>query len=137
MPLSPKGKDTKFDHKMEGCAGPIRIAGPLWIGELYKDKFLKDAIKTLENEGHKNYHRKAPEMLEKMAEESSLTSTPYIDLHALFDLHNLAPTKNKIIIGRLREQGFEASRTHFRPTAIRTNATVEEVTRILSGFDMR
>ena len=137
VPLSPKGKDSEFDHKMEGCSGHIRIAGPLWIGELYKDTFLNDAIKTLEDEGSENYHRKAPEMLEKMAEESSLTGTPYIDLHALFDLHNLAPTKNRIIIEKLKEQGFEASRTHFRPTAIRTSTTVEEVTRILTGFDVR
>ncbi len=136
LPLASKVQSSDFDHKIEGCTGHIRVAGPLWIGELFNDKFLNNGINSLENGEPSMYHRKAPEILERMKEEMKLTGTPFIDLHALFDLHNLAPIKNKIVIERLKEQGFEASRTHFKSTAIRTNASVEEVTEIVTDYNV-
>jgi len=136
-PLSPRGQHSRFDHKIEGCTGSILVAGPLWIGKLYNDDFLRNAIKVLENSETSNFHNKAPSMLERMAEESVLTDTPYIDLHALCDLHNLVPVRNQIIIERLREQGFEAARTHFKSTAIRTTASVGEIARILVEHNSR
>jgi tRNA (guanine26-N2/guanine27-N2)-dimethyltransferase len=135
--LSPKGQSTDFDHKIEECTGPIRVTGPLWIGNLFKESFLNDTIKILENSDAKDYHRKVPEVLEKMVEESVLTSRPFIDIHALCDLHNLVPPKNQIILDQLKEQGYEVARTHIKPTAIRTNASVEEVTRIISDYNAR
>jgi len=135
--LSPKVQDVRFEHKIENCVGPVRVAGPLWIGDLYKEQYLTDAMKALESDEAGNYHRKVPEVLGKMVEESVLTNKPYIDIHALCDLHNLAPPKNQIIIEKLKEQGYEVARTHFRPTAIRTTASVEEVTRIIINYNAR
>lgn len=135
--LSPKVQSVDFEHKIEGCTGTIRVAGPLWIGDLFKKAYLDDAIKILESEEDADYHRKTPDVLEKMREESVLTNKPYIDIHTLCDLHNLAPIKNQIIIDNLKEQGYEATMTHFKPTAIRTNASVKEVTRIISDYNER
>ena len=137
LPLSPKVQSVDFDHKMEGCTGPIRVAGPLWIGDLFKESYLNDTIKILESGDTEDYHRKALDVLEKMVEESVLTNRPYIDIHALCDLHNLAPPKNQIIIDKLKEQGFAVTRTHFKPTAIRTDATVEKVTKIIAEHNAR
>jgi tRNA (guanine26-N2/guanine27-N2)-dimethyltransferase len=137
LQLSPKVQSEEFDHKMDGCAGPIRVAGPLWIGDLFKEQYLNDAIRTLESNELENYHRKVPDVLEKMLEESGFTNGPYIDIHALCDLHNLVPPKNQIIIEKLKEQGFEVARTHFKPTAIRTTASVEEVTKIITNYNAR
>ena len=137
VPLSPKVRSVDFDHKVKGCAGPIRVAGPLWIGDMFKEQYLNDAIKVLESSEAENYHRKVPDVLEKMVEESVLTSRPYIDIHALCDLHSQTPPKNQIIIERLNEQGFEASRTHFKPTAIRTSASVKEVAKIIADHNAR
>jgi tRNA (guanine26-N2/guanine27-N2)-dimethyltransferase len=137
LPLSPKVQSVDFDHQIDECTGHIRVAGPLWVGQLFNDECLNHATKVLESSEPVNFHRKASEVLEKMAEESILTCSPYIDLHALCDLHNLAPIKNQIIIERLKEQGYEASRTHFKPTAIRTDATVKEVTIIIVDHNAR
>ncbi|MFW9788186.1 MAG: tRNA (guanine(10)-N(2))-dimethyltransferase [Candidatus Thorarchaeota archaeon] len=137
LALSSRVQNTEFDHKIQDCTGHIRVAGPLWVGELFNDQFLNYASRALENEDTGSYHRKVPEMLEKMVEEKSLTGVPFIDLHALFDLHNLAPIKNQIIIEKLKDHGYEASRTHFKSTAIRTNATVETVTRIITQENAR
>ena len=135
--LSPKDQCEDFEHKIDGCAGPIRVAGPLWIGDLFKVHYLNDAISVLKSSEPENYHRKVADVLERMLEESGLTNRPYIDIHALCDLHNLIPPKNQIIIENLKEQGFEVARTHFKPTAIRTTASVEEVTRIITNYNAR
>ncbi len=135
--LSPKVQNEDFDHKIEGCTGPIRVAGPLWIGDLFKDQFLNNARKILDNSDLETYHRKVPDVLEKLVEESALTNQPFIDIHALCDLHNLAPPKNQIIIEKLKEQGYQVARTHFKPTAIRTTASVEEVARIITNYNAR
>lgn len=137
VPLSSKLQSGDFDHKIEGCTGHVRVAGPLWIGELFNSKFLDNAILAIDKDDTETYHRKVPEMLEKMAEEMKLTDYPFIDLHALFDLHNLAPIKNQVTIDRLKEQGYEATRTHFKPTGIRTNASVDEVTKIVTEYSTR
>lgn len=135
--LSPKVQTEDFDHKIEGCTGLIRVAGPLWIGDLFKDQFLNNARKILDNSDLETYHRKVPDVLEKLVEESALTNQPFIDIHALCDLHNLAPPKNQIIIEKLKEQGYQVARTHFKPTAIRTTASVEEVARIITNYNAR
>jgi tRNA (guanine26-N2/guanine27-N2)-dimethyltransferase len=137
FPLAPKVQDADFNHKMQGCNGPIRIAGPLWIGDLFNDEYLNNATSILKDGDVSGFHKKAPEVLEKMVEESALTNNPFIDLHALYDLHNLAPVKNQVVIDGLKEQGYEATRTHFRPTAIRTDASVEEVTKIVTDHSAR
>ena len=131
LPLMSKVENIDFEHKVKDCSGHIRVAGPLWIGDLFKSDFLGGTIKALENAETGAFHRKVPEMLDKMNEEKFLTNIPFIDLHALFDLHNFAPVKNKIVIEKLKEQGYEATRTHFKSTAIRTNASVEEITRVV------
>jgi tRNA (guanine26-N2/guanine27-N2)-dimethyltransferase len=137
LPLSTRGKNVDFDHKMKNCAGLIYVAGPLWIGNLFKDQQLTEAIHILGKEDSQIYHRRVPEILDKMLDESVLTDRPYIDIHALCDLHNQVPPKNQVIIDRLREQGFEVSRTHFKPTAIRTTASVDEITRIIADYNTR
>ena len=117
--------------------------GGIVIPDAATEKPIKGEIiaagngKILESGEVSNVHRKVPEMLEKLIEESGLTSRPYIDLHALCDLHALAPVKNKIIIKQLKEQGYEATRTHFKPTAIRTDATVKEVAKIIAEHNAR
>jgi tRNA G26 N,N-dimethylase Trm1 len=135
--LSPKVQNEDFDHKIEGCTGPIRVAGPLWIGDLFKEQFLNNALKELEKSELETYHRKVPDVLEKLVEESSLTDQQFIDIHALCDLHGQAPPKNQIIIEKLKEQGYQVARTHFKPTAIRTTASVKEVAKIITDYNVR
>ncbi|MHA2151561.1 MAG: tRNA (guanine(10)-N(2))-dimethyltransferase [Candidatus Thorarchaeota archaeon] len=126
--LSHTQKVESFDHKIENCKGPVKVSGPLWNGPLFSDEFLTDALKTYEKENPDNFHRRVPEILEKMTEEAEYTEYPFIDIHALCDLHGLVPPKNREIMEHLRERGFSAVRTHFKSTAIRTTASVKEMT---------
>jgi tRNA (guanine26-N2/guanine27-N2)-dimethyltransferase len=67
-----------------------------------------------------------------MRDEVELVNKPYIDLHALCDLHNSIPPKLTDVMANLVEKGFQVSRTHFRPTAIRTTALVSDVADVVS-----
>jgi tRNA (guanine26-N2/guanine27-N2)-dimethyltransferase len=136
-PLTSTVREVDFVHEIAGCSGLVRIAGPLWIGDLYDTKYLSDAIDLLSGENPQIYHRRVPNVLERMMGESSLTDRPYIDIHALCDLHNLTPPKNRFIIEKLKDQGFEVAKTHFKPTAIRTTASVYEIAKIIEDYQMR
>ncbi|MHA2025210.1 MAG: hypothetical protein ACW98U_04845 [Candidatus Thorarchaeota archaeon] len=137
MPVSRTFKTENFNHKLDDCRGPVKVAGPLWNGPLFSDEFLRDALGMFEKENQDIYHRRVPETIEKMIEESEYTDYPFIDIHALCDLHGLAPPKNKDVMEHLRNRGFNAVRTHFKSTAIRTTASVQEMTSSISELNER
>jgi len=127
IPQTLKYEENVFEHAVPNCRGLIRIAGPLWIGDMFKAKQLKCAQEIFNQDDASYYHRRVPRILEEMIEENALIDIPFIDLHSLCDLHNLTPPKNSDIIEYLKSSGYSVARTHFRPTAIRTNAPIAEV----------
>ena len=126
-----KSLEHVFQHQMPNCTGKIVLAGPLWIGTLYDKEFLETAQKYYpEHEGL--FQKKALKLLRNMLSEAEIIDTPYIDLHALCDLHNFILPKTTDVMDSLVEKGFKVSRTHFRPTAIRTTALVSDVKDVIS-----
>jgi len=136
-PLALKYDENEFEHAIPNCKGPMRVAGPLWIGDLFKIKLLKGAQEVFNQDDASYYHRRVPRILDDMIEEDALIDIPFIDLHALCDLHNLTPPKNSDIIEYLNNVGYNATRTHFRPTAIRTNAPLVEVVSAIKNLMKR
>ncbi|MFW9958850.1 MAG: hypothetical protein ACFFCT_12335 [Candidatus Odinarchaeota archaeon] len=137
IPQPQKYDNDTFEHAMHNCKGLIRMAGPLWIGDLFKIKQLKGAQEIFNQDDASYYHKRVQRILEEMIEEHSLIEIPFIDLHALCDLHNFTPPKNSDIIQYLKTTGYSATRTHFRPTAIRTNAPVAEVVSAIKNLMKR
>jgi tRNA (guanine26-N2/guanine27-N2)-dimethyltransferase len=127
IPLEARYEQIDFEHDIKDCKGPIRVAGPLWIGNLFDSKILKKTNTVFEKDDASIYHKRVPRILEEMIEENALMTYPYIDIHVLCDLYNLTPPKNKHVIEFLRNAGHKVARTHFKPTAIRTDASVIDV----------
>ncbi|TFF92664.1 tRNA (guanine(10)-N(2))-dimethyltransferase [Candidatus Thorarchaeota archaeon] len=125
--------EAEFSHGGE-CDGAVRSAGPLWIGNLYQSEFLDAAWAAFHHEDESIFHRRVSDILEKMLEEQHLTDYPYIDLHALCDLHNLPAPKNRDVIEHLREMKYRVARTHFSPTAIRTDAQPDVVAGVVRSI---
>jgi tRNA (guanine26-N2/guanine27-N2)-dimethyltransferase len=115
----------------EGCSGKLGTAGPLWIGRLYDTNILSAAERIMP-EMDDVFEKRVIRMLKMMVGESALDTHPFIDIHALCDLHALVPPKLTRIISAIRESGNLAERTHFRPTSIRTDVKVGEVTDIIA-----
>ncbi|MFW9799966.1 MAG: hypothetical protein ACFFD9_06000, partial [Candidatus Thorarchaeota archaeon] len=122
-----------FTHETDTCGGIPTIAGPLWTGDLF-DVSLLDTALTLLTDDETDFHRRVSTLLPLMREEAELTETPYVDLHALCDLYGLTPPKTDTVMQGVRELGHSASRTHFRPTAIRTSASIGELSRVVSDL---
>ncbi|RLI60196.1 MAG: tRNA (guanine(10)-N(2))-dimethyltransferase [Candidatus Thorarchaeota archaeon] len=127
LPLA--DRQQEFVHA-DGCEGKYREAGPLWIGDIFDMDYLAKAESSLEKHGTE-MHRRAPDVIQKMGMEAHLMDYPYVDLHAVCDRFNLSPPRNVRVMEKLRDQGYIVSPTHFRPTAIRTNAQVQEIVNII------
>ena len=108
------------------CTGKYREAGPLWIGEIFNGEFNQEALNVLKSTKG-NLHKKVPDVLEKMVKEAELMDYPFVDLHALCDLHSLSPPRNTEVMTELEKRGYRVSPTHFKSTAIRTDAPIDEV----------
>ena len=126
VPLRACKESNDFAHQKENCEGEIVVAGPLWTGELYDRLFLETAKSMLSN-GKFTLHKHVPRILDRMLEECNLTDCTYIDIHALCDIYNLIPPKMTSLIENLVKLKYNTTRTHFKHTAIRTNAPVREI----------
>jgi tRNA (guanine26-N2/guanine27-N2)-dimethyltransferase len=131
IPLRSRQEYGKIEHQKEGCSGKLGTAGPLWIGRLYDTNILSAAERIMP-EMDDVFEKRVMRMLKMMVGESALDTHPFIDIHALCDLHALVPPKLTRIISAIRESGNLAERTHFRPTSIRTDVKVGEVTDIIA-----
>jgi tRNA (guanine26-N2/guanine27-N2)-dimethyltransferase len=134
IPLKARHEQSHFEHDIKDCKGPVREAGPLWIGNLFDSKILKKTNELFKKDDASIYHKRVPRILEEMMEENSLMTYPYIDIHVLCDLYSLTPPKNRDVIEYLKDAGFKVARTHFKPTAIRTDASVSDVKSAISDL---
>jgi tRNA (guanine26-N2/guanine27-N2)-dimethyltransferase len=134
IPQTIKHDDASFEHAVRACKGPIQVAGPLWIGDLFQLKHLEKALEIFEHDDASYYHKRVDRVLNEMIEENPLIEYPFIDLHALCDLYNLTPPRNDEVIEHIQLAGYNATRTHFRPTAIRTNAPVGDVVSVVKNL---
>ena len=137
IPQRATHEDIIFEHATRDCRGLIRVAGPLWIGDLFNREYLEHAQDSFKKGDASLYHQRVPRILDEMLEESTLTDFPFIDLHSLCDLHNLTPPSNNDILGHLKDAGHRVARTHFSPTAIRTNAPVQDVVSSIASLMRR
>ena len=58
----------------------------------------------------------------------------FYDVHALARRNSLEVRKLSDIAALLQEKGYHVSRTHFSPTAIKTDAPFEEVLKALKAL---
>ncbi|MFX1263795.1 MAG: tRNA (guanine(10)-N(2))-dimethyltransferase [Promethearchaeota archaeon] len=133
VPLKESMQAADFSHETDGCTGRPTAAGPLWTGNLFDSSMIDEAQKILDDDDL-GFDKRAAKLLALMRDEVSLTGIPYVDLHEVCDLHNLTPPKTDTVIQTLKERGHATSRTHFRPTAVRTEASVSDLVRAITDL---
>ena len=110
----------------EICKGKVETAGPLWIDRIFDKDFveaMKDEVKNL------TVNKKCDIILEKCYEESDLQPM-YYTLDEIASRMKLAPLKLDNAIQKLRDSGFNASRTSLNPTGFRTNCQINDILKI-------
>ncbi|MBI2445996.1 tRNA (guanine(10)-N(2))-dimethyltransferase [Candidatus Micrarchaeota archaeon] len=107
------------------CGKAMAVAGPLWLGDVNDDGVL-----SVMKKGTKD--AKLHGLLDLLAGEIGLP--PYF-----FDVHSAgrgaASPKMDDVISRLKTKGFRAARTHYSPTAVKTDAGLTQLKAAIAGSD--
>ena len=101
------------------CSSKMQIAGPLWIGPIFNHEFIVRSIKFSNT-------KRVLKTLQKMRDESLMPPT-YYNLHLIAKLVNKSVRSPDFIIKKLKELGYNATRTHFNPNSIRTSASIKTI----------
>lgn len=109
------------------CGKPYKTAGPLWLGPIKDDDFCTSLVESsayLED-------KRLTKLITTIKDE--LHEPFYYDLHRICDALNTSVPSMKTVFEALKD--YKVSRTHFNPTAIKTDAPVEEIKGVLGGSD--
>ncbi|MFX1574003.1 MAG: tRNA (guanine(10)-N(2))-dimethyltransferase [Promethearchaeota archaeon] len=118
-----KCPQCKFNHKMD-------YAGPLWLGNLHDTKFLEELI--ISNATFKFKTKKRLDKLLNLALSENNMPITYYNIHKLSEKLKLPfIPKVESIIKKIKESGYEVSRTHFDFLSIKTNMDIELIKNIL------
>jgi tRNA (guanine26-N2/guanine27-N2)-dimethyltransferase len=106
------------------CGEPqVVTAGPVWLGPLHDPAFV-DAVRERVDDGMGTAER-ARKLLATVAGE--LDEPTHYDQHRLSRRWGESAIAMDEFLGRLREAGFAASRTHYGGTTFKTDASVAEL----------
>ena len=126
------GKRLPLMKDCPHCGAQLLHGGPMHIGALW-DSSLLGRMLPLNAERKYAKAKEIEKLLGTMHAESAIPSIGYYDLHVFAKKQESKILSMDDAIAKIREAGFAASRTHFCPTAVRTDAPHEKVLELLSG----
>jgi tRNA (guanine26-N2/guanine27-N2)-dimethyltransferase len=101
----------------------VHYAGPLWIGKLHKKEFIS-LILDLNEELNLPNKKRLSKILNYIREEIDMPFS-YYNIHKLCKALKIKVVpKMEKIIESIRNLGYDASRTHFDYTSIKTNLNI-------------
>jgi tRNA (guanine26-N2/guanine27-N2)-dimethyltransferase len=105
------------------CGASATTAGPLWLGPTHDAAFVR-AVRGRLDDGMGTAKR-ARTLLDRLAGELHVPT--HYDQHDLFEQWGDPAIAMDEFLATLREAGFEASRTHYGGTRVKTTADVAEL----------
>jgi tRNA (guanine26-N2/guanine27-N2)-dimethyltransferase len=108
------------------CGREFKIIGPVYLGPISEKSFCKEVLDDL---CKRDFRMKKEELklLRLLVEEAEMPAF-YYDLHKIAKLLKAQPPKMENVIESIKSNGFKVSRTHFSPTAIKTDANYRIIT---------
>lgn len=128
-----EGLATPIEGECPSCGSRRRVAGPLWVGELFDGDFCRDVVAELREATWVG--RRARKVLELALEEASSPPT-YYSLPVLCHFLNVSIPPVREVVGALRERGWLATRTHFDTQAVKTDAPAREVVEVVRELSL-
>jgi tRNA (guanine26-N2/guanine27-N2)-dimethyltransferase len=122
------GLAPKERYECPLCAAELVIAGPLWLGPLYDQPFCEGVLKNLKN-GVFGTEQRASKTIELCLNELDIVT--FFDYHKLLKELKCPPVPIETLISGLRNIGYQASRTHFSGTSVKTDANVATLKDVL------
>ncbi|MFB6076740.1 MAG: hypothetical protein ABEK12_01260, partial [Candidatus Nanohaloarchaea archaeon] len=100
-----------------GCGAATERAGPLWTGRIGRQEFVDDVLSELAERGYDDAHG----LVETVAAEAPIR-VPFHDTHEMASVAGTSAPRMDELLERLRADGYRATRTHFSPQGLRTDA---------------
>jgi len=123
-------KTGKFEVERNFLPSRANAFGPLWLGPLKSQKIVEKMNE--EDKTELAEKKKVAKFLDVIVKELDVPF--FYDVHALARRNSLEVRKLSDIAALLQEKGYHVSRTHFSPTAIKTDAPFEEVLKALKAL---
>ena len=111
------------------CGERLTQAGPLWLGPIQNKEFIEKMIKESENKKI-NSEKQALKLLNSCLIESEAPATFY-DVHTICKSLKISAPKLELVFTELKNEGFTAVKTHYNPLGIKSDATIEDIKKIL------
>ena len=105
------------------CEHGIQTAGPVWLGPTHDNEFVASVRESLTAE--MGTASKATDLLETL--EAELPVPTHYDQHRLCKRWGRSAPAMDDFLDQLRGAGYEASRTHYGGTTLKTDASVTEM----------
>lgn len=107
------------------CGERMIHAGPMWLGSIEDDDFIKEMLRLLELK-ELNTKDKIKSLLNKCIDEADCLPSSY-DIHEISRCLKISAPKIDKVMDDLINKDYYAKRTHFSPTSIKTDAPIEEI----------
>ncbi len=107
------------------CGKILEFAGPLWIGALNDEGFLKQLL-SLNQQRQLEDVNDLQKMLELIQGENRLPAG-FFDLHVLSKKLGVPVKGIHSVMEKLHKKGFQAVRTHYTPMALKSDAGIKDV----------
>ncbi len=116
------------DH-CPSCEQKIWPAGPLWTGQLQDESFCQ----RVRDEAQERYPAGNTRLLNLLSNLTAEANAPplYYDLDEICDRLGTPNPPFKKLFQRLTTKRYSASRTHFKPKALKTDAPLHEIEGII------
>ncbi|MDO5814532.1 MAG: tRNA (guanine(10)-N(2))-dimethyltransferase [Methanobrevibacter sp.] len=127
------GLASPIDDVCPVCGEKMVHAGPLWLGDIQDGEFIR---KMIDETNYKkiNREKEALKLLNKCLIESSAPATFY-DVHTICKSLKVSAPKFDLILDELKNDGFEAIKTHYNPLGIKSDAGIEDIKNILTRLN--
>jgi len=125
-------KRLPLQKECPSCNAQLMIGGPLYIGGMW-DSALVEKMLLLNAERGGGKAKEIEKLLGAVRGEAAVQSIGYYDLHEVAKKRGCKILPIDDAVEKLKAAGFFASRTHFCPTAVRTDAPHGKAIALLSG----
>ncbi len=122
------GLAVHLNEKCPVCGHTTSLAGPLWLGKLHEREFCE----KLSGETEKREFKEAQKLIAACRDELDIPM--HYDIHKICKSLGITAMSTVELIVALKERGFQASRTHFTGISFKTDASMEEIKKVVLGL---
>jgi len=115
------------------CGKNFKTVGPLWCGSILDQQFIEEMLENIETTKI-NQENQVLKLLNRTYDETNAPATHY-DLHEISKKLKISAPRLDKVLESLKENGYFASRTHFKPTGIKTDAPVSKIKEIVQHLN--